>query len=192
MGLRLITAPTEYPVTVDEAMDWIHETDRQQEARVAGLIASGTAQAENYTGRRLITQTWDYLRDAFPRARCIEIPFPLAPVQSIDGVYYTPDGQAETEFPSASYVADTDGPLGRVVLRPTTTWPTDQLAAANGVRVRVTIGYGAAADVPEPFKTAIKVYVANDFDNPGSVVIGAGVSEIPGAMASKLGPYVIF
>jgi uncharacterized phiE125 gp8 family phage protein len=66
MGLLLLAAPAEAPVTVAEAQVQIRSENPEEEALLASLIAAATANAEAYCRRRFVTQQWRLLLDMFP------------------------------------------------------------------------------------------------------------------------------
>jgi hypothetical protein len=61
MSLRLITAPTDKPVTLDEAKAQCRQDTASmgtdEDAILNAYIAAATAYVERYTGRALMTQT---------------------------------------------------------------------------------------------------------------------------------------
>lgn len=66
MGLLLLAAPAEAPVTVAEAQVQVRSENAEEEGLLASLIAAATANAESYCRRRFVTQEWRLLLDLFP------------------------------------------------------------------------------------------------------------------------------
>lgn len=161
MPLKLITPPEVYPITEAQVQWHLKLTDAEVSActdTLARLIEDATAFAEDFTWRALITQTWDYYMDAWPDERYIYVPRPK--LQSVTGVFYTPDGEAEEEFDE--YTTDIVSEPGRIVLNRNESWPTDTLEPANGIRIRFVAGYGdAAEDVPIRIVQAMLLHTQN-------------------------------
>jgi uncharacterized phiE125 gp8 family phage protein len=164
MSLKLITAPLVYPITEAQVQEHLKLSDDEcccLSDTMARLISDATAYAEDTTWRALLTQTWDYYLDAWPSERHIQIPKP--PLQSITGVYYTPDGELEQEF--TDFTVDTVAEPGKIVLNRDESWPTDTLEPVNGIRVRFVAGYGDdAEDVPTRIIQAILLHTEQSYD----------------------------
>lgn len=164
MALKLIEAPEIYPITAIEVQEHLRMSDDEaldMATTLELLIAGAVAFVEDYTWRALITQTWDYFIDEWPKSGIIELP--KAPLQSVTGVYYTPNDDTEEEF--SDYLVDTDSEPGRVVLKKYEAWPTDTLTPSNPIRIRFVAGYGTtAASVPVRIKQAILLHIAENYD----------------------------
>ena len=163
MSLTLVTAPTVYPLIVSEVADHLRMSETESTARLfdlVRLITDATAFVEDFTWRALITQTWDYFLDAWPDERYIVVPKPL--LQSVTGVYYTEDGEAEVEFTDVA--VDSDSQPGRVILEHDYTWPSVTLTPANPIRIRFVAGYGdEGSDVPPRIKQAMLLHIAQNY-----------------------------
>lgn len=159
MPTRLVTPPPEEPVTLAQAKAHLNEPTGQ-DANILAAVHAASEHAETFTGRALVTQTWDLLMDRFPAGREIELPFP--PLQSVTSVkYIDPDG-AEQTFAAASYHVDAASTPGRLRLKPTASWPSID-EQPNAVTVRFVAGYGGMAAVPFTIKAAILLIVGHLF-----------------------------
>tara|TARA_R100001594_G_scaffold94682_2_gene128926 strand:+ start:1837 stop:2409 length:573 start_codon:yes stop_codon:yes gene_type:complete len=58
-------------------------------------------------------------------------------------------------------------------------------------RCSYTVGYAAASDIPDPIIQAIKIVVADMYENRQSVIVGKIVSEIPKTAQYLMNPYKI-
>lgn len=159
------------------------------------LLASARQAAEAQLGRFLITQTVDLLLDDFPRywtrdwivvgpspiypawprmpvARDGTIAVP--PLQAVTSItYVASDGTAGTVLDPSQYIVDA-GTLrtnGRITPAYGLGWPAAR-CQANGVRVRFTAGYGAAAAVPACIKQWIALQVKTAWDNRDALIAG--------------------
>ena len=168
------------PVTTDEMKDWSRIDIADDDAMVAALLLAATAHVELVTGRTLLTATkYHYLTDwEYP----IELPeFPLASVTTIK--YIDPDG-VEQELAPALYDVDIAEEPGFVRLGYGDTWPTLR-GDENGITITYVVGYGAAADVPEGLKGALKALTAHWYEHREAVAEGT-FKEVPLAVEMLL------
>ncbi len=85
MGLKLITGPTEEPVSLAEAKAQLREKTTDNDTEITSLIPRARQYVEDFTHRALITQTWELALDAFPAwAICV----PKAPLASVTSIQY--------------------------------------------------------------------------------------------------------
>lgn len=174
-GLRLITGPAVEALTVDEVKQHLRIDRTDEDQYLADLIKAARSDLDAREGRlmgvAMITQTWELVLDAFPilaDRHCYgQIDIPLRPLQSITSVKYDDVNGAEQTFPSTDYIVDTASWMGRVVLKPSKSWPgtSDGIQA---VRVRFVCGYGAAGTaVPYYLRQAMLVKVAHHYRHRG-------------------------
>ncbi|SEN43548.1 head-tail connector protein [Nitrosomonas marina] len=167
MATNIITPPAEYPVTVAEMRDWLHETvSTSQDDVITSNIASAVDLFEGETGRKLITQTLEQTEDNFPEA----INFDFLPVISITSIKYDDDDGTEQTLSSLDYKLDNSSPnKGWIVPAVGKIWPSTYATAINTVRVQYVAGYGAAAAVPEDIKNWIKAHAADLYHRRGEI-----------------------
>jgi uncharacterized phiE125 gp8 family phage protein len=84
MSLRLITAPTTYPVTLAQAQAQTRVNLARDDDYLNLLIAAATDYAEQYTGKAIMEQTWELVLDGFSDA----IQIPKGPISSVTSVKY--------------------------------------------------------------------------------------------------------
>lgn len=178
MALTLITGPEITPVTLEEAKAYCRIDHADDDELVTAFLEAATAHLDGKQGtlhRCLEPQTWELTYDDFPDADCngdafIEIPLP--PLLEIVTIKYDDADGVEQTIDAANYDVDNKSIPGWVVPVSTYTWPTP-LDAINSVRVRFRAGYDEDASgnsgVPTPIKLAIKIMVADMYDNRESV-----------------------
>lgn len=192
MVLRLITAPTSYPVTLEEVQKHCSAPETDFESILEICRKAATDEAEQFTGRALIEQTWDLYLDAFPTQGPIRIPKP--PLIEVVGVYVD-----EALIDTATYIVDADsdpaGQPARVTLATGGSWPTPS-ASANAVRIRFRAGYVEDGDaspivatVPYAIKAAILMIAGTLFANRETIVIGQTAALLPWAAEQLLRRY---
>lgn len=187
MALSLATAPSVEPMLKAEAKAYLRvdSANTDEDTLVDSLIIAARQQAETYTGRALITQTWDLVLDRFPSGdRPIDVPLP--PLQSVTSITYLDTNGTSQTLSSANYIVDTKNEPGRIALAVGESWPDTQADRINAVTVRFVAGYGAAAAVPEGIKTAMKLLIAHWFENREPVAAGVGFSSTPMPMSVEM------
>lgn len=158
----LITGPSIEPVTVEEARLMLRQDETADDTLIAGLVRAAREYCERFTGRALITQTWDMVLDGWP----IGIVFPLAPLQSVSSVKYTDESAVEHTYAATNYHVDATCEPGRLVWDDDSALPSDTLADVAAIRVRFVCGYGTeAGDVPEMIRLAMKILVGQLYEN---------------------------
>ena len=196
MGLKLVTAASEYPVSRAQAKAHLREDSDDYNDQIDAMIAAATDEAEGFQGRALIDQTWDLYLDAWPDSawqgvrRVYEIRIPKPPLIEVGGVYYLDSAGVEQPLDPALYTVDTMNEPGRVVLK-SGSWPTLP-DLANAVRVRFRAGYvdksgsPAVGEVPKTTFAAILIIVGDLYANRESVVLGQTVAKVPYAAEALL------
>lgn len=165
MKIEIVSGPGAEPVGLDEAKLHCRIDITDDDELVQGLIIAARRTAEQFSNHKLITQTWDYWLDGFPGSADLVLPRSFAPVQSVTHVKYFDEDDQESTFDAANYVADLKQEPGRIRLKSGTSWPSTILRVANGVQVRVVVGYGDDADVPQELKQAMLLMIGHWYEN---------------------------
>lgn len=150
------------------------------EARIAGA----REWVEQYTGRRLVTQTTELQADGWGRDEVLSLR--VAPVQSVDSVKYDDADDAEQTLLATEYWADIQSAPCRITIKDQ--WPSLQAGKPASVRVRMTTGYGAASAVPSAIKIAIEMIVGHLLDNR-EASSPVQITDVPMGVESLLEPY---
>jgi len=181
--LYLITPPSAEPVTIAEAKEHCRVDLSNEDNLLDGLIAAARMWAEQYKGQALVTQTWDLKLRAFP---CGRLEIPLGPLQSVTSVKYLDGAGVEQTWDAAKYsthglyvpVTKPAGPdPKRGWIEPVygQFWPI-ALPVDEAVRVRFTAGWGTAAQVPQRFKQAMLLRLAQLYAQREPVVAGTAIT----------------
>lgn len=184
MSLRLITPPAAEPITLEEAKLQCRVDGTAEDTWFTSFAIPGARRAaEHELGRKLITQTWEAVFDAFPSFG-IELGAPR--VLSIVSIKYVDTTGAEQTLAAENYLLDADTLPGWALPLAGTSWP-DTADAANVVTVRFTCGYGpAATDVPANVRQWMLMHIGTAYKNRESMVHGVSVAEIPNRYVDSL------
>jgi uncharacterized phiE125 gp8 family phage protein len=209
MALKRVTAPANYPVSLDEAKAHLRVDYSDDDPLITAFIKASTGFVEGPTGfigRALIDQTWDLYLDGFPlrgigrlhrgglhhRGDAIEIPLP--PLIEIIGVFYLDSADNEQTLATSSYIVDPISEPARLVPARGAGWPVCGHHEVNSVRIRFRAGYldmsnsPPTDNVPFEIKAAILMHVADLYANRETQVIGQGVTTLPWAAEQLLRP----
>ena len=162
MALKLITAPSTYPVTLAEAKLHCRVDIADDDTLITALITAATEMAEQKTGRAIMTQTLELTLDAFPEA----FELTRVPVQSITSVKYYDTTGAQQTLSNTLYALDAADDFGFAHISPVYAgvWP-DTRDQINAVAVRYVAGYADAASVPQSIKNWILLMVSTMYAN---------------------------
>lgn len=185
--VRVYTAPAAEPVAASDIITHLRLPADTSTTYLDTLIKAAREYAEEYQGRKLITQTLDLTLDEFPDEDYIVLPYPR--LQSVTSVKYTVEAGTESTFAAANYHTDIVSEPGRVFLKVDKDWPSDSLIAVGGVVVRYITGYGTAGtSVPASTILAIKMLVGLWWENREShiEIQGGSLQAIPFGVRSLL------
>lgn len=192
--LNLVTAPVIEPVTVTEAKLFMLVSSSDDDTLITNLIIAARTNAEAFTKRAFITQTWKMLMDNYPQQKgepwwhgVKQLPIsvitgktfidiPLAPLQSVTHFKTYDDADSATTFSASNYyVSEYSGdfaPAGKITLRSGQTFPGFG-RNADGIEIQFVAGYGTTAtSVPYQIKQAILQEVSYMYENRGACATG--------------------
>lgn len=193
MPLRLISGPSETPVTLAEAKAHLRVEHTTDDTLITSLIAAVTAHLDGeagWLGRALVTQTWELVLDDFPAEGAGEIRLPLAPLQSVTSIKYDDAALTEQTVSPDDYRVDAVSKVRPGWVVPGSSgWPSvgDTI---NAVRVRFVCGYGAASAVPAAIKAAMLLIIGGLYENREA--IGTVKVELNPAAQALLAPYRVW
>lgn len=176
MKLSLVSGPQSEPLTVDDVKAQSRIDISDDDALILNYIEAAREFIErDYLSCALITQTWDLYLDDWPAGDSLYLPRP--PLQSVTSVTYTDEDGSSATFSSSSYLVDTVGKPGRIVLKTDYSWPSTTLQEVNGLVVRFVAGYGDDADdVPARIRQALRLLVADFYENRENAIVAQGIT----------------
>lgn len=163
MGLRLVTPAATLPLSLTEAKEWLRVDGSDEDDTIESLIKAADRIALRQFNRQLVTAGYRLTLDHFP---VWEIRPPVGPLIAVSEITYV-DGTGTTQtLASSRYDVDADSDPGRILPAYGYVWPATR-PQANAVTISYTAGYGAAADIPEAIRMAIRIAVAHWFELRG-------------------------
>lgn len=161
MDVKIITAPSGYPVTEDEVNLYLKIDNDEESLLIKKIIASATEFTEKYLKRSLLTRTLVASFDSFPSN---EIKLPYSPVTTINSVKYYDDNYVlNTVDPTLYFLVSKKTPA-EINLKYTNAWPVTA-DRSSAVEVEYIAGYGKPENVPEPIKQAILLLCNHLYSN---------------------------
>jgi uncharacterized phiE125 gp8 family phage protein len=184
-SLRVITPPAERPVSLAEAKAHLRVTASDEDALINRLIGAATEWCEDQADLSLVSRTLEAGWDCVPEnsSRMLRIPRP--PLVSVTSMTYLDVNGTEQTIAAGDYVVDSASQPGRVVLKPSTTWPVLG-EFPNALKVRFVAGYGAASAVPDRAKQACMLLIAHWYENRQEGITGTIATTIDSAARSLL------
>jgi|UPI0004ADC611 uncharacterized phiE125 gp8 family phage protein len=162
-----ISGPAVEPITLEEMKAYLRvdADDATQDDLIAGLIRAARLMIEAASRRILIEQSWRVVMDRWPADGTILLP--LSPLIAIDGITVTDASGNPSDVPASAFETDalSDPPRIAVADVPEPGKPR------NGISIALRAGYGATPEaVPATLKLAIRILVAQWFENRGDVI----------------------
>jgi len=171
MTLRLITAPTAEPVSLETAKSFLRVDVAADDALITSLLLAAREQGEELSRRAFLTQTWEMTFDDWPSDSLLPMPRPR--LQSVTSVKYLDEDAVEATW--TDYTVDARSEPGRIIFH---SLPSAALLESGAITVRFAAGYGAtSADVPERIKAAILSLVAYWYETRDLGDVPAGVKN---------------
>jgi len=120
---------------------------------------------EDRTRRKLLTSTWEYYLNSWPRDKAIRLPF--GNLQSVTSIKYKDTAGTEyTLVDGTDYLVElNEAKPGRILLPYSGVWPTTALYPSNPITIRFVCGWVSATLVPSTILTAIKMIATDLYEN---------------------------
>lgn len=181
----LIAPPLVEPVALGDVKNWLKVDVTDDDGLITGLITSARMMIEQATRRRLITQGWRLIRDAWPESNLIALP--LAPFVALTAItVFDVDNNPQSLAVNLPFI-DTTPDAARLLFA---TAPLAPGRAIAGIHLDVTIGYGATGvSVPQPLLQAVYMLVAHWYENRGDVLTDSGAVRLPASVAALIAPF---
>lgn len=171
MAVKIITAPAVEPLDLAQVKPYLRNPEGQDDV-IDSFISAARRHVEKKVGRSLITQTLEFVADAWPEA---SFDIPRGPLQSVTSIKWKDDAAVESTVAAADYIVNIDDERnGFIHLASAASWPSGSLYASSPIRVRYVAGYGAdGTAVPDEMRLAMLMLIASWYRNREAVLIGS-------------------
>lgn len=179
MSWQITSQPASEPVTLLEARAQLRNEDVSfDDTFINDLITSSRLFCEGYLNRVLITQTWRQNENQWANP----IKLRVNPVISVTTLKYIDSAEAEQTITDSTdnYQVDLKSDVASISEGLVNAFPSLG-QSINPIEIIMVCGYGAAADVPEDIKSAIKLMISHFYDNRNmvNVPLTGTTSDIP-------------
>ena len=184
MSSVLMTPPAVEPISLEEAKAFLRVETSDEDAIIASLIASARIHVEAQAQLALVTQQWRIVLDCWPAHGRIAVrPGPLRGVTAAR-VF---DFDSETRAVDTQSLVPDKGSSMLAFMPWMLPMPT---RIAAGIEIDVTVGFGdSAADVPEPLRQAVRLYVAHWYENRAVLAAEGATVALPSSAAGLIAPF---
>jgi len=187
MALVPITAPAVEPLSLAEAKSHLRIDGNDDNMLLASLILTSRLHIEAALGLALVTQSWAWFLDKWPRGLVLTLP--MRPVQSITAVRVRAADDSALTIAPEFYDLDGKGVPPRLALSRVSPLPLPG-RHTNGIEIDFVAGFGAtAASVPAPVRQALLLLVAHWYEHRAPFELAGGTKPIPPSVSELLMPY---
>jgi len=172
-----------YKRTVDSTTELISLADAKLHLRVDhtdddslidAIRASARKWAEKYAERSFFTQTWVRNLDVFPDSDDV-IELLNGPVQSVTTLKYFDEDDVQQTWDASNFRVDINSQVARI--EAVDSFP-DTFDRIDAIEITYLAGETDIADVDEEIVTAVKVFIADLYENRESFIKGTQVNMI--------------
>tara|TARA_R100000458_G_C8228917_1_gene211186 strand:+ start:276 stop:896 length:621 start_codon:yes stop_codon:yes gene_type:complete len=202
MRFKVTTGPASEPISTAEAKTQLRIDGSSEDTLIGEYIKAARGLLERQMRRAFITQTITLKLDKFPTddgkpRKSLEQGFggngtillPRSPAIAITSVQYVDTNGATQTLSSSLYEVDTTSEPARLHPAYDEDWP-DTREIENAVTVTYTAGYGAASDVPEELRLAIRLLVGVYFEQREAIST-MNWQEVPLGLQALVAAYTV-
>lgn len=182
-ALVVVTPPSKEPLTIAEVKSHLGITSNDYDSAISRRISAARDWVEIWTRRALITRTYAYKLERWPRKAIVALPMP--PLQSVSSVKYYDTSDTEQTLSASEYKVDAVSMPGRV-------WFGYGMPSTSDrplpISIQYTAGYGNPSSVPATIKEAMLLLLGHWMDFQGDIQSGMP-RTVPWAVEQMLSPY---
>lgn len=162
---KVTTAATEAVISTAEAKAWLRVEHSDEDALIASIVAACTATAQNYLSQAFTTQTITEKFNSWLDSPDLQVlNLTVHPVQSVTSIQYVDSDGVTQTLDSSQYILNNFKKRATIHPAHDVTFPTVQ-TVINPITVTYVAGYGGASAVPEDIKMAVRLMVADMYEN---------------------------
>lgn len=182
-NLEVSSVPAQEPLTLQEAKDHLRIRHNDDDVLVGDALKAARLFVEGSVSKSLITQTLKLRLDAFPCSGRIYLPH--GPTQSVTSISYKEAVAGATTTLSTSVYSvygarttpDAQAPVAYITTAPSQSWPS-LYCVPEAVTITYVAGWLTPEDVPMPIRHAIKVVLADLYEQRETIVTGTIVANL--------------
>lgn len=172
-------------ISLYEAKEHLRIDTDYDDNTVLGLIGAAKEYIEDYLHTALTTQQWVLVMDSFqPVVKVYK-----APILSIDSITYRNMTGEERILEQSYYTVNISAQPAVITQNNGNYRYYSDLYPTGGVRIHFTAGYDNPSSIPQPIILAMKMLVAQWYENREPVTTGGSVNALPFAVEALLRPY---
>lgn len=204
-SLKETTPATKPPVTIADAKAHLVVTSSTDDALISSYVHAAGQMVSNLTGRSLINSTYTLLlpnwpstydqpflssaNTAKPTRLATTIRLPRSPLVSVSSIKYYDSDNTQQTISSSNYIVTTGVEPPTIEPLATYSWPP-LYSRDWPIEIIFVAGYGTAeTSIPDAIQHAIKMLVANWYENRESVLVGTISKPIEHAVDALLSDY---
>lgn len=168
-------APTQTPVSLEEAKDFMRILESDDDATIEAMIKSATSYAENFTNRQFELATYELFAETFSQ----DLQLPKNPIKTLEKIEYMDEGGNYQILDSSNYYLYGEYDVFKVHFDTTASHKKHKQA----IKYTFTSGYD---NVPDGIKSYILVLVSTLYENRELYVVGVSVDKLANPMAMKM------
>lgn len=188
IGWSRKTAPTVEPLDAIQGRDQSRVSVSSSDRLIEGYVAAARAWVEEYTGRSLLTQTWQLSVSEFPMRLWLPRSVPL---QSVTFVKYYDGNNVLQTLSSTVYSLPAFQEPALLTLGVNQTWPAIALRH-DAVQVEYVTGAANIVDVPQPLVQAIAMLAAHFYEHREAAMSGDVPKEIEFSVKALCNPFRVY
>lgn len=175
MNVIQTVAPTQEPITLDEAKLFMKVIEDDEDDLINVMIVASREYVENYTNRQLMSATFELTNDSIYSGMAL----PKNPVQSITKIEYM-DLEGNYQIMSEDdYYSYIENEITKLHIEAMPNYKQDKRA----FKITFVSGY---LTIPSSIKTYMKMQVSTMYENREQYVIGVSVETNANPMLDKL------
>lgn len=175
MNLIQTVSPLEEPLSLEDAKNFMHIIEDDENTLIEDMIRSAREYAENYTNRQLEVATFELINEII----YCGFKLPKNPVKSITKIEYMDSNGTYQIMPNTDYYVYIDNGISKLHINKMPSYKCDKRA----FKITFVGGYDV---VPSSIVSYIKMLVSTMYENRESYVIGASINTSANPLLDKM------
>lgn len=168
--------------------EFCHVSHALEDATFVLWFDAAIGYLETFTGRGLLTSTYQISLPALPTSLSLPFAAPLASVTHVK--YYDADNALQT-WASSNYITPSFHEPATLDVLPTATWPS-VYDRADAWQIEYIVGWTSVEAMPIPLQLAARMLVAHWNEHREATLVGAVSKELEFAVSALVTPYRVW